>query len=91
MLGLLYREGDLTARVIAERLAITERSVRRILKDLETEGYIQHRRVGRKNAYRINLEQALRRADQSGVTVGALLKVIGSPAETQPMRTKPKS
>jgi DNA-binding Lrp family transcriptional regulator len=91
VLGLLYRDGDLTARVIASRLGITERSVRRILKELESEGYIGRRRIGRRNTYRINLELALRRADQNGVTVGDLLKVLGSPAETQPMRAKPRS
>jgi predicted ArsR family transcriptional regulator len=88
---LLYREGDLTARVIAATLGITERSVRRILKDLEMEGYIDHRREGRRNSYRINLGQSLRRPDQNGVTVGELLKVLHPPGETKPSKTSTKS
>jgi len=84
VLALLYREGDLTARVIAERLRITERSVRRILSDLETELYIEHRRAGRRNTYHIHLERALRRHDQRGVIVGDLLKVLAQAVRILP-------
>lgn len=90
MLALLYREGDLTARVIANELGVTERTVRRIMHDLTAEGYIEHRREGRRNTYRINLELSLRRADQHGVTVGELLKVLRSPGDTKPSEAKPK-
>ena len=90
MLAQLYQEGKLTARVIADRLGITERSVRRILNDLESEGYIEHRREGRGNTYRIHLELSLRRADQHGVSVGELLKVLRSPGDTKPSKAKPK-
>jgi predicted ArsR family transcriptional regulator len=90
VLALLYREGDLTARVIANELGVTERTVPRIMHDLIAEGYIERRREGRRNTYRINLELSLRRADQHGVTVGELLKVLRSPGDTKPSKARPK-
>jgi predicted ArsR family transcriptional regulator len=79
----LHREGDVTARVAAQRLGITERSVRRILRDLEREGYIEHQRKGRLNSYRLNLELPLRRMDQVGVSIGDLLKILGSSTKSK--------
>jgi predicted ArsR family transcriptional regulator len=83
VLALLDREGDQTARALAAALGITERSVRRILTDLETDGYIERQRVGRRNIYRINFDLSLRRSDQYGATVGELLKVLRLPGSAK--------
>jgi predicted ArsR family transcriptional regulator len=64
--------------VVAQKLGITERSVRRILRDLENEGYIEHQRKGRVNTYRLYLDVPLRRPDQLGVPVGELLKILAA-------------
>ena len=40
-------------RDVAVRLGITERSVRRIVADLEAAGLITHHRVGNRNQYRV--------------------------------------
>jgi uncharacterized membrane protein len=61
VLALIGQYGQITARDIATELGITERSVLRIIKDLETEGYIQIERDGRVNRYLVNNEAPLRR------------------------------
>jgi DNA-binding transcriptional regulator PaaX len=57
-------------------LGITERSVRRILQELESEGYIERQRKGRVNSYRLNLDLPLRRMDQLGLSIGDLLNIL---------------
>jgi DNA-binding MarR family transcriptional regulator len=76
VLTLLDRKDNLTAREIALTLAITERSVHRIIKDLESDGYIAKRKEGRENRYTVNKELPLRRNDQREVHVHELLQLI---------------
>ena len=76
VLALIGQYGQITARDIATELGITERSVLRIIKDLETEGYIQIERDGRVNRYLVNIEAPLRRQEKRDVLVGELLRVL---------------
>ena len=76
VLTLLDHEDHLTAREIAMALDITERSVIRIIKDLELEGYITKRKEGRENRYTVNRALPLRRHDQREVSVYELLQLI---------------
>ena len=76
VLTLLDREEHLTSREIAMALGITERSVVRIIKDLEMEGYITKRKEGRENRYTVNKDLPLRRNDQREVHVRELLQLI---------------
>ena len=76
VLTLLDREKNLTAREIALALGITERSVIRIIKDLEADGYISKRKEGRKNRYTVNADLPLRRNDQREVPVYDLIQLI---------------
>ena len=76
VLTLLDRENNLTAREIASTLDITERSVHRIIKDLESAGYIAKRKEGRENRYTVNKELPLRRNDQREVSVYELIQLI---------------
>ena len=76
VLALIGQYGQITAREIANALGITERSVLRIIKDLEREGYIQIEREGRVNRYEVNIEAPLRRQEKRDVIVGELLKVL---------------
>jgi DNA-binding MarR family transcriptional regulator len=81
VLTLLDREERLTSREIAIALGITERTVIRIIKDLESEGYITKRREGRVNRYTINKGLPLRRNDQREVHVHELLQLISREKE----------
>ena len=66
-----------TAREIAQAINITERTVHRIITELEAEGYIERQRVGRNNFYYINPRLRLKHDTTSEVVVGELLKVLG--------------
>ena len=61
-LVLLYisQKPESTTREIASTVNITERTVHRILVDLEEEGYITKTRTGRANIYEIDNHVALR-------------------------------
>jgi predicted ArsR family transcriptional regulator len=76
VLILISRHGEITARAISDELGITERSVYRIINDLETEGYISKHRVGRANHYQVNRDVTLRREALRDIAVGELLKVL---------------
>ena len=76
VLTLLDREENLTSREIAIVLEITERTVIRIIKDLEAAGYITKRREGRQNRYTLNKSLPLRRTDQREVNVHELIELL---------------
>lgn len=78
VLIIIRRKEDVTARAIAEELGITERSVFRIISDLESDGYINKSRIGRSNAYQINRNVSLRRESLRDIAVGDLLRVLSS-------------
>lgn len=80
VLALVGQHERITTREIAAELGITERSVLRIIKDLETAGYIRRRREGRANHYQVNAEAPLRRRERRDVAVGELLKVLSNSA-----------
>ena len=73
VLALVARHGQITAREIADRLSITERSVHRIIGDLESAGYLERNREGRVNWYRVRHDLPLRR---DRIPVGELLRVL---------------
>jgi len=76
VLTLLDREDQMTSREIAQALGITERSVVRIIKDLELDGYVAKRKEGRENRYTVNKDLPLRREDQQAVQIRELLDLI---------------
>ena len=76
VLMLLAARRQVSALEIATRLGITERSVRRILVDLETDGYVQKERDSRVNRYTLNENMPLRHADFENITIGEILKVV---------------
>lgn len=78
VLALLAEHGRITARQIALDLDITARTVRRIIAELEAEGYIKIQKEGRQNRYLIDRTQPLRREDQRTVMVDKLLSVLSS-------------
>jgi DNA-binding MarR family transcriptional regulator len=81
VLALIGQHDQITAREIAKELDITERSVMRIIKDLESEGYINRERKGRVNIYRVNADVPLRRRDKRDIMIGDLLTVLDNSAK----------
>ena len=76
VLHTIASDPDLRLRDIAERVGITERATRRIVRDLETAGYLEHSRVGRRNHYAINGALSLRHPLALHLQVGDLLDVL---------------
>ncbi len=70
-----------TAREIALAVNVTEWTVHRIISDLEKEGYIQRKRVGRNNVYAINPHLKLRHEITRHVPVKNFLKLLGIKGE----------
>ncbi len=76
VLTLLTREENLTARKISLLLNVTTRTVYRIIRDLEMEGYIKKFKSGRENRYTVNQSLPLRREHQRDIQVRELLNAI---------------
>ena len=64
-------------RDMASALGVTERSIQRILEDLESEGYITWERTGKGSRYDINHGRALRHELTGDVMLGDLLALLG--------------
>lgn len=67
---------DITLREVAMRVGITERATQRIVAELESDGYLTHERVGRRNHYELIEDAPLRHAVESHVTIGEILEVM---------------
>jgi predicted transcriptional regulator len=78
VLILISRKDMITTREIANELNITERSVIRIINELETDGYISKKRVGRSNHYKVNHNAMLRQETVRDIAVGNLLETLSS-------------
>jgi DNA-binding MarR family transcriptional regulator len=75
LLGLAHNP-DIRLRDLAQHVGITERAAQRIVVDLVDGGYIERRRVGRRNHYVINPRVEMRHAAQEGHPVGQLLDLL---------------
>lgn len=73
-------DGDAEMRVsdIARRTGITERATQGILHDLVESGYVDRRRVGRRNHYEVRRDLTLRRPLFESVRIGALLDLVAN-------------
>jgi predicted DNA-binding transcriptional regulator YafY len=73
----LAKHPRITARELASSIGITERAVRKIIADLEAEGYISKTREGRGVRYSINSHLPLRHRTQKDKSVSKLLDALG--------------
>ena len=77
VLFFLANNALITGRELANMIGITERSVRNIIFDLESEGYIQKSRVGKQLRYEIDPDLPFRHATQRDKVVRILLEALG--------------
>jgi len=79
-LVLLYvsQNRESTMREIAAAIGVTERSIQRILKDLETEEYVTWQTTGKGNVYEINRSRELKHEITRDLLVGDLLKLLNN-------------
>jgi predicted ArsR family transcriptional regulator len=67
---------DVRLRDVAEKVGITERAAQRIVAELESEGYLSHVKVGRRNHYEVHTDMHLRHPLEDHLAIGALLRVL---------------
>lgn len=84
VLALVADRGQITSREIAASLGVTERTVLRIIADLEDADYVQRFRDGRQNYYKVDSGQPLRREEASHVSVGDLVDLLNARSKTTP-------
>ena len=67
-----------TAREIAGEIGVTERTTHKIISDLESEGYLDKRKEGRRNVYSVNPDLPLRHHTIEDIKVSDLLEALTS-------------
>ena len=78
VLSYIFHNPSHTAREIASHVGITERTAHKIISDLEAAGYIERRKTGRRNVYRVDPEVPLRHHTKSDILVSNLLAALTS-------------
>ena len=72
----LARDPMTTVRNLSYAVGITERTVQRILSELEGAGVVTRSREGRRNRYDVDLTFRLRHPLESDCTLGDLLETV---------------
>jgi DNA-binding transcriptional regulator LsrR (DeoR family) len=67
-----------TTREIASQVGITERAVQRILKKMVEASVLNVEKDGRRNRYKLDLDQQLRHPLESHKTIGEFIRLIDS-------------
>jgi len=76
VLAAIARHPRRTVREIGDAVGITERATHKIIKDLETAGYVTKIKIGRRNRYEIQPDISLREK-VSDTTARELLMMLG--------------
>ena len=76
VLSYIYHNPRHTAREIASHIGVTERTTHKIISDLEAAGYIERRKVGRRNVYRVDPVLPLRHHTKQDILVEDLLEAL---------------
>ena len=77
VLSHLAKMPQITAHEVSLRIGITERTVRKVIADLDKEGYIVKSRQGRGISYAINSDRNLRHESHGEVVIGDFLGALG--------------
>ena len=93
VLSYVYHNLRHTAREIATHIGVTERTTHKIISDLEAVGYVERRKVGRRNVYRVDPGLPLRHHTKQDILVEDLLEALTykSPEQTSPEEDKDKT
>jgi len=78
VLSYIFHHPSHTAREISNHVGITERTTHKIISDLETEGYIDRKKTGRRNEYIVDPEVPLRHHTKQDILVSNLLAALTS-------------
>ena len=75
---LIAHDPQIRMRDIARLLDITERATQRIVADLDRAGYIERKRVGRRNQYTVSTHRTLGLPTQRDLDIKSLLAVLAA-------------
>lgn len=73
---LVSKSPNITSKDMAQEIGITERAVQKIIHDLEEDGFIKIKKVGRNNEYRIVGRKKLRHSIEKNCRVDELIQLI---------------
>ncbi len=76
VLSYISHKASSTAREIAIYVGVTERTTHKIISDLEAAGYIDRRKVGRRNVYSVDPQLPLRHHTKQDIMVSELLEAL---------------
>ena len=76
VLCLISKQKRITARDMAKSVGVTEKAIRNIIMDLESEGYITKKKEGRCSKYQVNSSLPLRHETHQDKAVGEILEVL---------------
>ena len=83
VLAYIFHNPSHTAREIAIHVGVTERTTHKIISDLEEAGYIDRRKRGRRNLYRVDPDVPLRHHTKKDILVSNLLAALTSEPSTE--------
>ena len=78
VLSYIFHNPTHTAREIADQVGVTERTTLKMISDLEAAGYVERRKIGRGNLYRVNSALPLRHDTKRHILVSGLLEALES-------------
>ena len=79
----IARNPEIRIRDVAELTGITERAAQRIIADLVEAGYLERRRVGRRNRYYVRADLKMRHPLQREYEIGELLELLNRTDSTE--------
>lgn len=78
----IARNPEIRIRDVADLIGITERAAQRIIADLVEAGYVERKRVGRRNHYLVKTDLKMRHPLQQTHEIGELLDLLLAPTES---------
>jgi DNA-binding MarR family transcriptional regulator len=78
----IARNPEIRIRDVADLIGITERAAQRIIADLVEAGYVERKRVGRRNHYLVKTDLRMRHPLQQAHEIGELLDLLLAPIES---------
>ncbi|OGQ01075.1 MAG: hypothetical protein A2026_15230 [Deltaproteobacteria bacterium RBG_19FT_COMBO_46_12] len=91
VLSFLAKHQLITGRELSRLIGITERTVRNIISDLESGGYIKGSKEGRQVRYKINPDLPFRHHTQKDKAIKFLIEALDRPETNTNRSQEPKN
>ena len=77
----IFNNPKSTTEEISRETELSQRGVQKIITELETAGYIAHKKVGRRNFYTVYSELPMRHHLEHDHTVGDIIRALADTSE----------